>query len=213
MNSSLNVLIGLAIGLNLVALGTGRLQALIRIVALQGVILGCIPLLIKPDFHIIIWGFTLITVLMKGFVIPSLLRWASRAANVDRDVTPMIGFVPSLLLGAAGMVAALMLSFQLPLLPEHHGSLLVGGSMATIIAGFLLLVGRSKAIAQICGYLVLENGIYLFGLLLVHSIPLLVEAGILLDLIVGVFVAGIVLDRIQRTFDSLDTRNLNILKE
>jgi hydrogenase-4 component E len=59
----------------------------------------------------------------------------------------------------------------------------------------------------------LENGIYLFGLLLVHAIPLLVEAGILLDLIVGVFVAGIVLDRIQRTFDSLDTRNLNILKE
>jgi hydrogenase-4 component E len=59
----------------------------------------------------------------------------------------------------------------------------------------------------------LENGIYLFGLLLVHSIPLLVEAGILLDLIVGIFVAGIVLDRIQRTFDSLDTRKLNILKE
>jgi hydrogenase-4 component E len=158
-------------------------------------------------------AFTLVTILMKGLLIPSLLQWASRAANVDRDITPMIGFVPSLLLGAAGMVAAFVISSRLPLLPEHHGSLLVGGSLASIIAGFLLLVGRSKAIAQICGYLILENGIYLFGLLLVHSIPLLVEAGILLDLIVGVFVAGIVLDRIQRTFDSLDTRKLNILKE
>jgi len=65
----------------------------------------------------------------------------------------------------------------------------------------------------VCGYLILENGIYLFGLLLINSTPLLVEAGILLDLTVAVFVIGIIVDRIQREFDTLDTRKLNSLRE
>jgi hydrogenase-4 component E len=61
--------------------------------------------------------------------------------------------------------------------------------------------------------LILENGIYLFGLLLINSTPLLVEAGILLDLTVAVFVIGIIVDRIQREFDTLDTRKLTSLRE
>jgi hydrogenase-4 component E len=90
---------------------------------------------------------------------------------------------------------------------------LVPGSIASILTGFILLIGRVKAISQVCGYLILENGIYLFGLLLVHSMPLLVESGLLLDLTVGVFVIGIIVDRIQRAFDSLDTRKLTALRE
>jgi hydrogenase-4 component E len=82
-----------------------------------------------------------------------------------------------------------------------------------VLTGFVLLVGRAKAIAQVCGYLILENGIYLFGLLLLRALPLLVEAGILLDLTVGVFVIGIIVDHIQRAFDSLDTRKLTALRE
>ena len=86
-------------------------------------------------------------------------------------------------------------------------------AIATVVTGFILLVGRTKAISQVCGYLILENGIYLFGLLLIHATPLLVEAGVLLDLTVGVFVIGIIVDRIQRAFDSLDTRKLTVLRE
>ena len=87
------------------------------------------------------------------------------------------------------------------------------GALASIFTGFILLIGRAKAISQVCGYLILENGIYLFGLLLIRSTPLLVESGILLDLTVGVFVIGIIVDRIQRAFDSLDTRKLTVLRE
>jgi hydrogenase-4 component E len=149
----------------------------------------------------------------KGVVIPGLLRRAMRAANIDREVKPLIGFVPSLLLGAAATIGAVALGDRLPLLPEHAGSLLVPGSFATVVAGFILLIGRAKAISQVCGYLILENGIYLFGLLLIHSTPLLVESGILLDVTVGVFIIGIIVDRIQRAFDSLDTRKLTTLRE
>ena len=213
MNDLLNLLIGLAMGLNLVALGTSRLPSLIRVAALQGMMLGIMPLLIEHEWRVMVLVIAVATVIMKGIVIPSLLHRAMRTANIDRDLDPLIGFLPSLLLGAAGMIGAVVLARRLPLLPEHRESLLVAGSLASVLTGLLLLSGRSKAISQVCGYLILENGIYLFGLLLIHSTPLLVEGGILLDLTVAVFVTGIIVDRIQRAFDSLDTRKLTVLRE
>ncbi len=209
----LNLLVGLAMGLNLVALGSSRLPSLIQVAAVQGVVLGVMPLVMEPDFRWMAVLIAVATMAMKGLVIPALLRRAMRTANIDRDLNPLIGFVPSLLVGAAGMIAAVLLTRQLPLLPEHQESLLAPGALASVFTGLLLLVGRSKAISQVCGYLILENGIYLFGLLLIHSTPLLVEGGILLDLTVAVFVIGIIVDRIQRAFDSLDTRKLTVLRE
>ncbi|MFI4982279.1 MAG: hydrogenase [Nevskiales bacterium] len=213
MNDLLNLLIGLAMGLNLVALGTSRLPSLIRVAALQGMVLGIMPLVIEHEWRMMVLVIAVATVIMKGIVIPALLRRAMRTANIDRDLDPLIGFLPSLLLGAAGMIGAVVLAHRLPLLPEHRESLLVAGSLVSVFTGLLLLIGRSKAISQVCGYLILENGIYLFGLLLIHSTPLLVEGGILLDLTVAVFVTGIIVDRIQRAFDSLDTRRLTVLRE
>jgi len=213
MNSSLNLLVGLAMGLNLLALGSSRLPALIGTVAAQGVVLGVMPFLIETHFEWLVALVAAGTIIGKGFVIPALLRRAMRAASIEREVEPSIGFVPSLLLGAGGTIAAVALARALPLLPEHAGSLLVPGALASVLTGFVLLIGRSKAISQVCGYLILENGIYLFGLLLIRATPLLVEAGILLDLTVGVFVLGIIVDRIQRAFDSLDTRKLTVLRE
>lgn len=213
MSDGLNLLIGVVMGLNLVALGSGRLPSLIHVVAVQGVVLGVMPLVIEHDLRWMAVVVAAATMGMKGLVIPTLLNRAMRAANIDRDLNPLIGFVPSLLLGAAGMIGAVLLARQLPLLPEHQQSLLVAGALASVFTGLLLLIGRSKAISQVCGYLILENGIYLFGLLLIHSTPLLVEGGILLDLTVAVFVTGIIVDRIQRAFDSLDTRKLTVLRE
>jgi hydrogenase-4 component E len=214
VSEALNLLIGLVMGLNLVALGSSRLPSLIRTVSLQGVALGLMPLLLPH--HAARWSTSLVavaTVAGKGLIIPGLLRRAMRAANIDREVEPYIGFVPSLLLGAGGTIAAVALAEALPLLPEHSGALLVPASLASVFTGFVLLIGRVKAISQVCGYLILENGIYLFGLLLIRNTPLLVEAGILLDVTVGVFVLGIIVDRIQRAFDSLDTRKLTALRE
>ena len=213
MSTTLNLLVGLAMGLNLLALASSRLPAIIRAAALQGMVLGVLPMLIEPHFE---WTVGLVaagTIAVKGFVIPNLLRRALRMANIDREVQPLIGYIPSLLLGAAATIGAVALADVLPLLPEHAGTPLVSGAFATLICGFLMLVGRAKAISQVCGYLILENGIYLFGLLLINAMPLIVEAGILLDLTVAVFVIGIIVDRIQREFDSLDTRKLTVLRE
>lgn len=210
---TLNLLIGVAMGLNLLALGSGRLPSLIRVAAAQGVVLGLMPLLLEARFTWAVLATAAVTAAVKGGVIPWLLRRAMRAANIDRDLDPLIGFIPSILLGAGGTIAAVALARRVPLLPEHRDLLLVAGCIASVLTGFLLLICRSKAISQVCGYLILDNGIYIFGLLLIHAMPLMVEAGILLDLIVGVFVIGIIVDRIQRAFDSLDTRMLTALHE
>lgn len=213
MNGPVNLMVGIAMGLNLLALGSGRLPSVIRAAAAQGMVLGVLPLLIEAEAGWLVWSVAAGTIAVKGFVIPQLLRRALRAASIDRDMEPLVGYVPSLLIGAGATIAAVALADALPLRPEHAGSLLVPASFATIVSGLLLLIGRTKAIVQVCGYLMLENGIYLFGLLLIRTTPLIVEAGILLDLTVAVFVIGIIVDRIQREFDSLDTRKLTVLRE
>jgi hydrogenase-4 component E len=213
MSGLLNLFVAAAIGLNLLALGSSRLPSLIRAASMQGVVIGVLPLLLEAEFHWMALVIATITVGIKGFVIPHLLRRALRAANTEREDEPLLGFVPSLLLGAGATTGAVVLAGNLPLLPEHAGSLLVPGAFATLFSGALLLIGRTKAISQVCGYLLLENGIYMFGLLLIKATPLVVEAGILLDLTVAVFVIGIIVDRIQRAFDTLDTRRLTSLHE
>jgi hydrogenase-4 component E len=89
----------------------------------------------------------------------------------------------------------------------------VATSLATVFSGFLLLVSRRKALTQVIGYLLLENGIFIFGMLVVEDAPLLVESAMLLDLVVGIFVMGIVIHHIQNTFSSTDTSRLSNLKE
>jgi hydrogenase-4 component E len=212
MNDLANLVIALAMGLNLLALGSSRLPSIIRAAAMQGILLGVLPLLFE-EFRWLVAAVAVGTIAIKGFVIPHLLRRALRAANIDREEEPLLGFIPSLLLGAAATVGAVGLAQVMPLLPMHRGLLLVPGALATLFSGLLLLIGRTKAISQVCGYLMLENGIYLFGMLLIHSTPLIVEAGILLDLTVAIFVIGIIVDRIQREFDTLDTRKLTSLHE
>ena len=88
-------------------------------------------------------------------------------------------------------------------------------AITTMAAGFFLMMARSKAITQVIGYLMLENGIYLIGTALTkHSHTLyVVEFGVLLDLLVGVMIMGIILHNINSAFDDADTTLLGRLKD
>jgi hydrogenase-4 component E len=142
-----------------------------------------------------------------------MLHKAMRDVHIKREVEPFIGLIPSMLLGAVATALAVALAQFLPLHGEHAAGLLVPTSLSTVLTGFLLLTTRLKAISQVLGYLVLENGIFIFGLLLVEAMPLLVEMGVLLDLLVAIFVMGIILNHINRQYSSLDTRALTTLKD
>src|SRR5690349_6423114 len=111
-----------------------------------------------------------------------MLSRAMRDAAIHREIEPVVGFVPSLLLGGLGTGLSLVFAPTLPLAiaPEHAASLLVPAALATAFTGFLLLATRRKAITQVVGYLALENGVFVMGLTLVEAMPLFVEIGVLL---------------------------------
>lgn len=202
-----------AIALNFVALGVSRVRTVIHAVAIQGLLLGCLPMLVHSQIGL--RGSLLVvgTIAIKGIVVPWLLFRAFREVNVQREVRPLVGFIASLLLGALVTGLAVMFAYTLPLAEEHAGQLLVPASLATILIGLLLMMTRLNAVLQVLGYLVLENGIFMFGLLLLEAMPLLVEVGVLLDLFTGVFVMGITMFHINRAFDSVSTEHLARLKD
>jgi hydrogenase-4 component E len=213
MTQFVDLLIILALALNFYVLGVSRIRAVINAVAGQSVLLGLLPLLIHPEsvLRAVLLGAAVIG--LKGVMIPILLFRAMREADIQHEVRPAINYMTSLLLGALGSGLALVFSYTLPLADEHKDLLLVPASLATVWTGFLMLTTRKKAIMQVLGYLILENGIYLFGLLLLEAMPFLVEIGILLDLFTGVFVMGIIIHHISREFASISTENLTELRE
>ena len=199
--------------LNLFVLGTSRLRAVIGASALQGVALGVLTVTKHAEITIEIVAVAIGAVAIKGIVIPRLLHKAMRDAAIEREVTPLIGFTGSILVGAIGTALAVMFSSTLPLRETDVNSLILPSSFATVLTGFIVLTTRRKAITQVVGYLILENGIFIMGLALIDAMPFLVEVGVLLDLFVAIFVMGIIINHISREFASTDVSELTSLKE
>ena len=213
MSRAVDPILVVVLLLNFLLLGTSRLRAVIKATAAQGAALGALLVAVHVETT---WHALLIaagTVALKGVLIPGMLNKAMRDAAIRREVEPVVGFIPSLLLGGVGTGAALLFARTLPLAPQHVGTLLVSASLSTVLTGFLLLTTRRKAITQVTGYLILENGVFIMGLLLVEAMPFLVELGALLDLLVAIFVMGIIINHINREFSSMDTAQLTALKE
>jgi hydrogenase-4 component E len=209
---SLDLLLVLVLLLNFFTLGASRLRAVIFGLAGQGILVGCLPFFVHADLGPRLVLF-IATIAVKGVIVPRMLIYAMREVSVRREVEPLVGFLPSLLLGAVGTGLAVAFARTLPLSRGDTGSLVMPASLATVLTGFLVLTTRRKAITQAVGFLVLENGIFLFGLLLLEAMPFLVEVGVLLDLFAGVFVMGIIIEHINVEFGSVSTEHLSSLKE
>lgn len=208
-----NIILLAVILLNFFVLGTSRLGACVRAVALQGALIALLPPLLN-GFTSHALGLAAGAFLLKGIVIPLLLLRAIRQLRIKRKIEPRIGYISSLILVALTTAGAFIFGDRLPLLAEHLDSMIIPASLATLAGGFLMLITRRKAITQVLGYLIFENGIFIFGMLLSEAMPLMVEAGVLLDMLVAIFVMGIVMDHINREFSSsIDTDHLCLLKE
>ena len=205
----------LVLVLDLFVLASSRLHAGIRAVAVQGGLLALLPVVLAGDAtatgHVAVLMLGALAV--KGVGIPWLLERATRESKVIREVAPLVGFVPTMVLGAFGIVLAVWFSGTLSLpVPGKH-ALLIPTSIGTVWCGLLLIMTRRKAVGQVLGFLVLENGVFVLGLLLTDFMPAMVEVGVLLDLFAAVFVMGLVMFDIQRAFSSLDTEKLTSLKD
>jgi hydrogenase-4 component E len=208
-----NLILVLVVLTNLKLLGSSRLGASIRVVAAQGVVLGLLPILAHwPEFSVRFALLAAGTIAIKGVVFPWLLFRAIREAEIAREVEPYIGYAASLVTGAAALGVSFWMCTRLPI-PENIASpWLVPVSFFSIFAGLFLIVSRKRAVNQVLGFLVLENGIYTFGVGVVVRTPFLVEVGVLLDVFVAVFVMGITIFHINREFDHINTDRLSTLK-
>jgi hydrogenase-4 component E len=195
-----------------VVLGTSRMSTCIRAIGLQGLLLAGLPVFLHAEWSVHLVGLALGTAAVKAVALPWFLSWAIREANVRREVEPLVGFVPSLLIGAVMVAGSFAVAPTLPL-PVQGGTLLVAVALSNVLTGLVVLTSRLKAVTQVVGYLMLENGIYVFGLTQTQRVPFLLELGVLLDVFVGVFIMGIVVFHINREFDSMSSAHLEELKE
>jgi len=196
---------------------TSRLAGCIRATALQGVALSLLPIAFIEHGWPVGWVHVLFisvgTLALKGVVIPLLLSRTLRVAKVRREIEPFISLHLSVFLATLLVGIAFWLSSLLELPHPAASPLIVPAAFATLLVGFLVLVSRRKAITQVVGYLLIENGVFIFGQTLTHEVPFVVELGILLDVLVGVFVMGIAIHNISREFDHIDTELLATLKD
>ena len=194
-------------------LGTSRIGACIRFLALQGVLFSLVPVIAHDDgMTLRVLGLAGANVALKGMIFPAVLLHLRARAGAQREVEPYIGFVASILFGIVALAVSLGLARELHPALRHAPFAMLEAAVFLISIGLFLIVSRRNALMQVIGYLVMENGIFVFGAITVVETPLLVELGILLDAFVAVFVMGIAIFHISREFGMADSDRLNTLR-
>lgn len=213
-SSAVEAILALLVITDLLLLGSSRLRSCIRVVAVQGVTVSLLPLLLHSGDGVVrAWLLSAGGIAAKGVIFPWLLLRVLREAGVRREVEPYVGHTLSVLVGASSLVFALWVDARLQLPAAVDGSpLTVPVGLATLLVGLVVIVSRRKAVTQVLGYIVVENGIYAIGVALVGGVPLLVELGVLLDVFVAVFIMSIAAYHISREFDHIDVDQLDRLR-
>ncbi len=194
---------------NLSLLASSRLNACIKTVAIQGIIVGFLPLIAtKCPLTIYSYLLAILIITVKGILFPYLLRYTLRSVDVRREIEPFIGYGASIIIGVIALIMSFWLcrhiTFPEPILSYTAPA----AAFFTIFCGLFLIVSRVKALTQVIGYVVFENGIYMFGSAMLIEQSFLVELGIILDVFVVVFIMGIMMFHISRAFDHIDTNKL-----
>ena len=191
-----------------------RLTACVDMFAVQSVLLAATAALVAflTGIHHIYIAAAL-TVVIKAVLIPRILKQVVERLNVTRELVMNVN-IPASLLICGGLV---MLAFFItqPIIPL--GFLLTRDSLAIslaiILIGFFTMIARKKAVTQVIGFLVMENGLFLGATSAAYGMPLIVEIGVFFDVLVGALIIGIYTHRLQDAFDSVDTTKFTTLKE
>jgi hydrogenase-4 component E len=191
-----------------------RIASLINLFALQGAALVAASLLLgyagdNPDLYVS----AALTLALKVILIPLLLYRVIRKLKVRWDVEPLIN-VPTLMIAG---IALVIFSFSLAVPVSRLSSSIAGGSLgialACVLLSFMMMITRSRAVPQVIGFLSMENGLIFAATAATNGMPMIVEFGIALDVLVGILILGVFMFQIREQFDSLDIHNLETLKE
>lgn len=152
--------------------------------------------------------------LLKVIIIPRFLNWVMKEIAVETDAGAFLVAPLAMIAGIGMLGVSYLLAAQLPGLSGDTDSKIGAmAAMSIIFTGVLLMLARKIAISQIIGFLVLENGIYLFALTQTHGMPLIIEMGLMLEVLAGVMLFGLLLFRIKKSFEHIDVTRLTELRE
>jgi hydrogenase-4 component E len=209
-----NLLASVMLLLAFAMLSQRRIISLINLFAAQGFTLFLSTALVAwltGQDHL--YASALLTLALKVIALPWILHRLIRRLNVKWDVETLINIPTTMLIGIVLVILAFNLALPISLLAGTVTKATLGIALACVLLSFLMMITRSKAVPQVIGFLAMENGLFFAATGAVYGMPMVIEFGIALDVLVGMLILGIFFFRIRERFDSLDTRHLEKLKE
>jgi hydrogenase-4 component E len=209
-----NLLAAVLLLLAFAMLSQRRILSLINLFAAQGLVLFLATALVasitgQPHLY---WSAGL-TLLLKVLLLPWILHRLIRRLNVKWDVETLLNIPTTMLVGIVLVILAFNLAAPISQLAGTVTRSTLGIAMASVLLSFLMMITRSKAVPQVVGFLSMENGLFFAATAAVYGMPMVVELGVALDVLVASLIIGVFLFQIRERFDSVDTRHLEKLKE
>jgi hydrogenase-4 component E len=154
-----------------------------------------------------------VTFVLKVLLIPWLLHRVIDRLQIRWDVETLINIPTTMLIGIGVVIFSFNLAIPISQLSNNLASGTLGIALACVLLSFLMMITRAKAVPQVIGFLAMENGLFFAATSATYGMPMVVELGIALDVLIGVLILGVFMFQIREQFDSLDIRHLEKLKE
>lgn len=209
-----NLLSFVALGLTILLIVRTRLEGQVRVFGSQSIVLALLSMLIALYSNSLeLFGVGVALLVVKGVVIPRVLNRAVAKIGLARVAAPYLGAAPALMVCGALTIAAFYIMAPIAASNPLPTADAIPLAFASVLIGFFIMVNRRRAVTQILGFLMLENGIFLLALLATYGVPFIVEMGVFLDVLVAVLIMEVFVYRIKDNFDSIDVGELGFLKE
>jgi hydrogenase-4 component E len=191
-----------------------RIVTLINLYALQGLtVVGATTVVAYVTHQHHLYYSAGLTLILKVFLIPWILHRLVKRLNVRWDIETLINIPSTMLVGIVLVVFAFNLALPISRLSTSITPGTLGIALACILLSFMMMITRSKALPQVIGFLSMENALFFAATSATYGMPMVVELGIALDVLVGVFILGVFMFQIREQFESLDISHLENLKE
>ena len=210
--SQIDMLAALAAVIGVWMCGILSLRSVLWGLAAQTALLGTITWLHGREIHSSrILLFAGVVILVKAILIPIFLAWVCERIEARRDKGLTLNSSMALFAGCGALAVGYFLSPEIKGMESGNAGT-AGMALSLLLIGMLLMITRRLAISQLIGFLVLENGIFLYALTQTHGMPMMVEMGVVFDVLVGVMVCGLVIFRLNRSFEHIDVTKLRGLQ-
>ena len=210
----INLFAALLLLVSFAMLSQRRVLSLINLFALQGLLLAISTAIVAYSSHQHhLYYSAALTLVLKVIILPWILHRLIRKLNVKWDIETLFNIPTTMLVGIALVVFAFNLAAPISQLSGTITKGTLGIAMACVLLSFLMMITRSKAVPQVIGFLAMENGLFFAATSATYGMPMVVELGIALDVLVGMIILGIFFFQIRETFDSLDLKHMERLKE